>query len=181
MKEKIRKIDEKLFRALMLLLFKRGMKAGARADELKKALGKDYNEILKIFNEELKKIGLEIKAVSLSNEEFKETPEKLRYVVRTIKSVKNRDVKLIGWDKRYLAALAIITSYLASRDGKASEQEIVKLLREKEISQRKIDAFVKAGYLKREGEVISFNWRAKAEVDQELLKRLLLGKRIEEK
>jgi len=158
---------------LRLILFRRGMRPGASLEELQKVVGEDVEESIRSLNELLGELGLEVVVVE-------ETDELLgggrkRAFVRSKPPLNRQEVKLCGFDRRHLAALAVTSSFLANRGGRARELELVNLLRKKRISPRKIDRLVESGYLSRDGEMISLSWRTLAEVDLEHLKRLFIS------
>lgn len=70
-------LREKLSRAAQLLLFRHHIQPGAKGWELRKALGRDYAQILKLLDGELEKLGLTVKKVS----EGEESSESDRYFV----------------------------------------------------------------------------------------------------
>lgn len=64
----VAEVREKLARAAQLLLFRHHMQPGAKAWELRRALGRDYMQILKLLDAELEKLGLAVKRVSEGEE-----------------------------------------------------------------------------------------------------------------
>ena len=69
----------KIKRAAQLLFYKRHMKPGVKGWELKNALGSDYLKVLKVLDNHLEKLDLQVKTV-IEGEEPKEklTLEELR-------------------------------------------------------------------------------------------------------
>jgi len=158
---------------LSLLLFKRGMRPGAYVEELERICGDELDEILRGLNERLEEVGLEIVVIDESDEILGES--KRRAFIRSKDALKRQSLKMCGWDRRFLAALAVTSAYLATRGGRAKRAEIVDVLKSKGISARKIERMIEAGYLSSRDDVLSLSWRAKAEIDQEKLKSLFLS------
>ncbi len=173
--EKVAAIREKMGRAAQLLLFKRHRQPGVKDWELKKALGKKWHEIVKMFDEELGKIGLTIKKVS----EGEEDEGAARFYV-TMKGHPSLSDRTFGWRIDDMAALTIILSYILSKRGKAPLKEVERILREKFPKWRvdyNIDRFIRWGYLSEDDEgMLYVGWRTRAEIDRKTLLGLLLGK-----
>jgi hypothetical protein len=161
--------------ALSLIMFRRGMRPGASLEELGRACGEDVEDILRSLDERLSELGLEVVIIDESDALLEEGRK--RAFVRSKDPLQRRGLKLCGWDRRFLAALAVVSSYLVNRGGRAKEAEVVNVLKTKRISRRKIDRLIEAGYLARNDGMLSLSWRALAEIDQEQLKRLFLSAR----
>ncbi len=159
--------------ALRLLLFRRGMRPGASLEELEKVCTEPVEKVLAGLNEKVGDLGLEIVTIEESDEFLSEG--RRRAFIRSKAPLHREELKLCGWDRRSLAALAVAASYLVSRGGRAKEIELVNVLKSKNISARRIDRMVEAGYLARTEGMISLSWRSLAEIDQDELKRLFLA------
>ena len=161
---------------LRLILFKRGLRPGAPLSELEKISGEGLDEVISSLDQKLGEIGLEVVTVEESDDLLGEG--RRRVMVRSREPLHSKEVKLCGWDRRFLAALAVACAYLVSRGGRAREEEVVSLLKSKGISARKVERMVEAGYLTRGREgVLGLGWRALAEIDQDELRRLLMERR----
>ena len=158
---------------LALMLFRRGRRPGAYMSELEDICGDDLEEILDGLRRRLDDLGLEMVTIDDRGDMVKEG--KKRVFVRARSSLRKKDVKLCGWDRRFLAALAATTCFLTSRGGRAREAEVVDILKTKGISSKKIETMLEAGYLSRDDGVLSLSWRALAEIDQERLKSLFVA------
>ncbi len=158
---------------LRLILFRRGLRPGASVEELEKVCAEPVEKVLEGLNQKIAELGLEIVAIEESDEFLSEG--RARAFVRAKAPLHREELKLCGWDRRFLAALAVVGSYLVSRGGRAKEIEVVNILKSKNISARRIDRMVEAGYLARGDGMISLSWRSLAEIDQEQLKRLFLA------
>jgi len=143
----------KLKRAAHLLFYRRHKKPGVKGWELRKNLGKDYPKVLKILDDYLERLDLQVKTVFEEERPAgKPTPEQL--------------------DKaRFFVTLRGTLT--------AKRKEVEKLLREKLPKWRadlNLDRYIRYGYIiQDEKEQLYLGWRTQAEVDQKALINLLLG------
>ncbi len=174
----------KIKRATQLLFYKRHMKPGVKGWELKNALGSDYPKILKVLDNHLEKLDLQVKTV-LEREEPAEKPtleelNKARFYVTVRGGFPSRDAKMMGWRIDDIAGLATAISYIISKKGKAPRDEVEDLLRTKLPGWRvemNMNRYIKSGYLgEDEHNQLYLDWRTRAEVDQKALVELLLLK-----
>jgi hypothetical protein len=149
------------------------MRPGASYEELQAACRDDLDGVLRNLGELLGPLGLEIVVIDESDKIL--GGGRRRVLVRSKEPLRSQDLKLCGWDRRMLAALAVVACFITNRGGRAKEMEIVNLLKAKGVSSRKIDRLVEAGYLDRDGEMIRLGWRALAEIDQDQLRRLFIA------
>jgi hypothetical protein len=172
----------KLKRAVHMLFFKRHRKSGVRGWELRKTLGSDYLKVLKILDDYLKPLDLQVKTV-FEEERQVEKPtqeqlDKARFVIELRGELTPRETKMIGWRIDDLAGLAITIAYIISKKGKSPRKEVEELLREKLPGWKvgiNVDRYVRYGYLAQdENEQLYLDWRTRAEVDQKALVDLLL-------
>lgn len=184
----------KLKRATHLLFYKRHMRPGVKGWELRKALGSDYPKVLKVLDDYLKALDLQVRTV-FEEEKTVENPsieqlDRTRFYVTLRGEITPKEAKMVGWRIDDLAGLAITISYIISKRGKAPRKEVEELLREKLPGWKvglNVDRYVRYGYLNEdENEQIYLDWRTRAEVDQKALIDLLLrtenanGKSIED-
>ncbi|RLG93354.1 hypothetical protein DRO34_00515 [Candidatus Bathyarchaeota archaeon] len=173
----------KLKRATHLLFYRRHKKPGVKGWELRKNLGKDYPKVLKILDDYLERLDLQVKTVFEEERPAgKPTPEQLdkaRFFVTLRGTLTAKEAKMVGWRIDDLAGLAVTIAYIISRRGKASRKEVEKLLREKLPKWRadlNLDRYIRYGYIiQDEKEQLYLGWRTQAEVDQKALINLLLG------
>jgi hypothetical protein len=174
----------KIKRATQLLFYKRHMKPGVKGWELKNALGSDYPKILKVLNNHLEKLNLQVKTV-FEGETPAEKPtleelNRARFYVTVRGGFPSRDAKMMGWRIDDLAGLATAISYIISKKGKAPRDEVEDLLRTKLPGWRvemNMNRYIKSGYLgEDEHNQLYLDWRTRAEVDQKELVELLLLK-----
>lgn len=161
------RISSKVKKAAQLLFFRSHYRPGIKEWELKKALGRDYEKIIEILNEELDKLGMEVKAI--------DGEENARYLI-TLKDAKIE--KASGWRVDDVAMLAASIAYIVSRQGKASKNEIEQILKDKFPNWRIIttlDRFIRQGYLGEDGEILYIGWRTRAEVDRKTLLESILS------
>lgn len=174
--EDIVELRDKLARAAQLLLYRHHMQPGAKAWELRRALGRDYEQILKLFDAELEKLGLQVKRVS----EGETSSESDRYYVILRGHPKLTEARTFGWRIDDMAMLTVALAHILSKQGKAPLKEVERMLEEKFPRWRiesTLDRFIRRGYLSEDDEGLLYvGWRARAEIDQRTLLGLLLGK-----
>jgi hypothetical protein len=170
-REEMAELREKLVRAIQLLLFKHHQEPGAKAWELKKALGRDYEQVMQILDQELGKLGLEVRRVSDGTTD--------RYYIR-LKRIAITETRTFGWRIDDLAMLTVALAHLLTKQGKAPLREVEQILKQKFPKWRvesTLDRFIRRGYLSADEEgQLYVGWRTRAEIDQRALLGLLLGK-----
>jgi hypothetical protein len=174
----------KLKRATHLLFYKRHMKPGVKGWELRKALGSDYPKVLKLLDDHLKALDLQVKTV-FEEEKAVEKPsleqsDRARHYITLRGDITPKEAKMVGWRIDDLAGLAITISCIISKKGKATRKEVEDMLRDKlpgwKVSMN-IDRYVRYGYLTQdENEQLYLDWRTRAEVDQKALIDLVLAR-----
>lgn len=172
----------KLKRATHLLFFKRHVKPGVKGWELRKALGSDYPKVLKIMDDYLKTLDLEVKTIFEEGKQIEkpslEQLDKARFYVALRGELVPKEAKMIGWRIDDFAGLAVAIAYIVSRKGRASREDVEKLLREKLPGWKvglNVDRYIRYGYLTEdETGQLYLDWRTRAEVDQKSLIDLLL-------
>ena len=177
----VAELREKLTRAAQLLLYKHHLQPGAKAWELRRALGRDYEQIMKLLDDELGKLGLEVKRVS----EGEAGSESDRYYATLRDHPALTEARTFGWRIDDMAMLTVALAQILSKGGKAQLKEIERVLEDKFPRWRvesTLDRFIRRGYLSEDEEgMLYVGWRARAEIDQKTLLGLLLGKEKEEK
>ncbi|MGQ9530106.1 MAG: hypothetical protein ACUVQX_01085 [Candidatus Bathycorpusculaceae bacterium] len=172
----------KIKRATHMLFYRRHKKPGVKGWELRKALGSDYPKVLKILDDYLKALDLQVKTV-FEGEKNVENPtledlDKARFYVTLRGDLTPKEAKMIGWRIDDLAGLAITIAYIISKKGKVPRKEVEELLRDKLPGWKvglNIDRYIRYGYLTQdENEQLYLDWRTRAEVDQKALIDLLL-------
>jgi hypothetical protein len=174
----------KVKRAIHMLFYRRHKKPGVKGWELRKALGSDYPKVLKILDDYLKTLDLQVKTV-FEEEKPVEKPtleelDKARFYVTLRGELTPKEAKMIGWRIDDLAGLAITIAYVISKKGKTPRNEVEELLRNKLPGWKvglNIDRYIRYGYLTQdENQQLYLDWRTRAEVDQKALVDLLLSK-----
>ena len=174
----------KIRRATHMLFYRRHKKPGVKGWELRKGLGADYPKVLKILDDYLKALDLQVKTV-FEGEKTVEKPtleqlDKARFYITLRGELTPKETKMIGWRIDDLAGLAIAISYIISKKGKAPRKEVEELLRDKLPGWKvglNIDRYIRYGYLTQDdNEQLYLDWRTRAEVDQKALVDLLLSK-----
>ncbi|MEM2874715.1 MAG: hypothetical protein QW567_01645 [Candidatus Hadarchaeales archaeon] len=170
---------EKVARAAQLLLFRHHMEPGAKVWELRRALGRDYEQVIKVLDAELEKLGLTVKRVS----EGEGPSDSDRYFVTLRGNPKLADTRTFGWRIDDMAMLAVVLAQILVRGGKVQLKEVHRVLEEKFPRWRiesTIDRFIRRGYLSEDEEgTIYTGWRTRAEIDQKKLLTILVGKEPE--
>jgi hypothetical protein len=172
----------KIKRAAQLLFYKRHRTPGVKGWELKNKLGSDYPKILKILDDHLEKLDLQVKTVfegeEPSGEPSLEELNKARFYITIRGGFPSKDSRMMGWRIDDIAGLATSISHIISKKGKAPRDEIEDLLRSKIPGWRvemNMNRYIKSGYLgEDEYGMLYLGWRARAEVDQKELVNLLL-------
>jgi hypothetical protein len=172
----VAELREKVARAAQLLLFRRHMQPGLKAWELKRDLGRNYLEVIKVLDVELGKLGLTVKRV----EGGEEGSDSGRYFVTMRGHPAVSEARTFGWRIDDMAILSVVLSYILSKQGKAPLKEVERVLEEKfprwKVEQD-VDRFIRRGYLEEDDEgVLYIGWRTRAEVDQKALLGVLLGR-----
>jgi len=172
----------KIKRATHMLFYRRHKKPGVKGWELRKALGSDYPKVLKILDDYLKALDLQVKTV-FEEEKPAEKPtveelDKARFYVTLRGELTPKEAKMIGWRIDDLAGLAITIAYIISKKGKTPRKEVEEMLHDKLPGWKvglNIDRYIRYGYLTQdENEQLYLDWRTRAEVDQKALIDLLL-------
>jgi hypothetical protein len=174
----------KIKRAVHMLFYRRHKKPGVKGWELRKALGSDYPKVLKILDDYLKALDLQVKTV-FEGEKAVEKPsledlDKVRFYITLRGDLTPKEAKMIGWRIDDLAGLAITIAYIISKKGKVPRKEVEELLRDKLPGWKvglNIDRYIRYGYLTQdENEQLYLDWRTRAEVDQKALIDMILSK-----
>ncbi|MGD8506592.1 MAG: hypothetical protein PVF15_08020 [Candidatus Bathyarchaeota archaeon] len=175
--------SRKIKRATHLLFYKRHRKPGVKGWELKRSLGSDYPKVIRLLDSYLEKLDLQVKTV-FEGEKPVEKPtlaqlDKARFYVTIRGTIVQKETKLCGWRIDDIAGLAMAISYVISKKGKASREDVEELLRDKLPGWRvdlNLDRYIRAGYLAEDkNSQLFLDWRTRAEVDQKALINILLG------
>ena len=183
MTEEVAALDRKVRRAAKILFYKRHRQPGVKGWELKKALGRDYLRVVELLNQRLENLDLQVRIVyeagNGSQERSEEENERARFYVTLKEPLSASDVILSGWRIDDVAALVVTVAHIISREGKAPRREVEALLREKFPGWKtdyNLNRFIRTGYLgEDENDVLYLDWRSRAEIDEKLLLRLILG------
>jgi len=173
----------KMKRAAQLLFFQRHRRPGVKGWELKRSLGKGYMKVLELLDAELERLGLEIKVIEEEGGSIENpSPDELdraRFVLRLRGPPTATDARLSGWRIDDVAALAATVAYILSRQGKALQRDVERLLEPKFpgwVVQYDLERFLRRGYLTRdERGMLYLGWRSRAEIDEKLLLNLIMG------
>jgi hypothetical protein len=175
-------IDRRLKRASKLLFYKRHRQPGVKGWELRRALGGDYARTIELLNQRLEGLDLQVRVVNDSDSTAVEKEgdlDKARFYVTLRSSVPTSDMVMSGWRVDDVAALVVAVAFIISRGGRLARREVELLLREKFAGWRveyNLNRFIRQGYLFQDEQGIFFiGWRSRAEIDQNLLIKLILG------
>lgn len=169
-------------RATKVLFYKRHRQPGVKGWELKRSLGKNYRIIIDLLNRQLETLDLQVKIVYETGEEPEnptdEQSDKARFYISLKEPLSTSDLVLSGWRVDDVAALTVAVAHIISKQGKASRKEVEQILREKFPKWRvdyNLNRFLRSGYLSQDDDdVLYLNWRARAEIDQKTLLKLIL-------
>ncbi len=180
-------IDRRLKRASKLLFYKRHRQPGVKGWELRRALGGDYARTIELLNQRLDGLDLQVKIVNDSDSVVVQKGrdlDKARFYVTLKGSVSTSDMVMSGWRVDDTAALAVALALIVSRGGRLARREVEPLLKEKFVGWRvesNLNRFIRQGYLVQDEQGILFvGWRSRAEIDQNLLIKLILGEPLDQ-
>lgn len=169
-------------RAAKILFYRRHRQPGVKGWELRRALGKEYATVIDLLNQQLANVGLEVSTVFEGAERpdppTSEELDRARFYVTVKEPLTTADLVLSGWRVDDVAALVVTVSYIISKQGKAARRDIEQLLREKFPKwrvERSLNRYIRQGYLSEVDDVLYLDWRARAEIDQKTLIRLVIG------
>jgi hypothetical protein len=169
-------------RAAKILFYRRHRQPGVKGWELRRALGKEYVTIVDLLNQQLVSVGLEVSTVYEGSERpenpTSEQLDRARFYVTVKDPMAAADLVLSGWRVDDVAALVATVSYIISKQGKAARKDIEQLLREKFPKwrvERNLNRYIRQGYLSEVDDVLYLDWRARAEIDQKTLIKLVIG------
>ena len=176
----------KMKRASKILFYKRHRQPGVKGWELKRALGEDYSQVVDLLNRLLEDLGLQVKIVHETLDQPKdptgEQLEKARFYVTVKERLQISDLTMAGWRIDDVAVLAVTIAYIISKQGKAHRKEVEQVLAEKLPKWRfehSLNRFIRMGYLSQDDVgAMYLDWRARAEIDQKALLKLILGEQI---
>jgi len=180
----------KVKKAVHLLFFRRHYRPGARGSELKKALGPDYLKVLKVLDQLLRPLDLQVKQVFEGSEPIPvssaqevpggeaRSPDEARYYIVLRGTFEPTELKYCGWRIDDIAALALSIALILARGGRAPRKEVEEFLAQKLPGWRVrmgLDRFVRSGYLgEDEAGILYLDWRTMAEIDLKAFLNLLL-------
>ncbi len=173
---------QKVKRAAHLLLYRRHQQPGAKGWELKKYLGKNFPQVLDLLDQQLDSLGLQIQTV-YEGEVNPENPtseqiDRARYYATIKGPLSASELVMSGWRVDNVAVLVVTVAYIISQQGKASRRELEHILNEKFPKtriDRSLNRFIRQGYINQAEDVLYLDWRARAEIDQKSLIKLVLG------
>ena len=172
----------KVKRAAKILLYRRHRQPGVKGWELRRSLGKDYVKIVDLLSQQLSSLGLKVSRVYEDAVDpktpTKEQLDRARFYVTVKDPLTTSDLVMSGWRVDDVAALVVTVSYIISKQGKASRKDVEQILREKFPKwrvERNLNRFIRRGYITESEDVLFLNWRARAEIDQKTLIKLVIS------
>ncbi|MFH0748854.1 MAG: hypothetical protein V1915_02895 [Candidatus Bathyarchaeota archaeon] len=186
MSEKTAEYVHKIKRAAQILFYKRHRQPGVKGWELKRALGAEYPKIVDLLNHQLNTIDLQVKIVYETPEQPKtptgEQLERARFYVTLKEPLRISDMVLAGWRIDDVAILVVAVAYIISKQGQSQRSEVEAILREKFPKHRidySLNRFIRMGYLRPDDAgLLYLDWRARAEIDPQLLLKLILAEEL---
>jgi len=166
-----------------MLLFKRHRQPGVKGWELKKELGNNFMDLIKVLNSQLERLDLQVKTIFEERELPKKPSEqqldKARFIITAKSPSSIAETKTSGWRVDDVAALTVTVACIISRQGKMPRREIEEILKDKFPEWKvksNLDKFMKIGYLRQdENNLLYLDWRSHIEIDQERLLKLILS------
>ena len=174
--------QRKLKDAVHILFFTHHKLPGVRGWELRKELGSEWQNILEVLDKQLQPLDLKVTRVLDEPDILDPTSAQLqdaRYYITMRGTVNQKTVKTIGWRIDDIAGLAVSVAFIISKQGKATRQDVERMLAEKLPGWRvklNIDKYIQQGYLgENEQGILFLDWRARAEVDTKKLVDLVVS------
>ncbi len=155
---------------------------GLKGWELKKHLGKDYMDAIKVASLEADKLGLKI--VIVPDDEAPKDIEKARFVLMPKEPL--TEAEYSRWLRiEEIASLAMILLEISLRGGSVPLEVAVRMLTEK-LPKWRVNQIIakleRLGYIKEENGILFKDWRSKVEIDETgFFKDILLYKEKNEK
>lgn len=173
----------RLKRASKILFYQRHRQPGVKGWELKRTLGRDYMKIIQLLNEQLANLDLQVKIVHDGSEQVdkptEEQLERARFYITLKEPIPMSDMSMSGWRVDDVSALVVAIAYIISKQGKSPRKEVEQILKEKFPKWKveyNLNRFIGRGYLSQdENDILYLDWRARAEIDQKELVKLILG------
>ena len=186
MSENTAEYMQKVKKATKILFYKRHRQPGVKGWELKRALGGHYLKIIDLLNQQLNNLDLQVKIVYETPDQVRDPTaeefEKARYYVTLKGSLRLSDMVMAGWRIDDVAILVAAIAYIISKQGKSQRSEVESMLCEKFPKYRVdycLNRFIRMAYLGQDDAgVLYLNWRARAEIDQKSLLRLIMGEEL---
>ena len=178
--------SNKLKMAARMLFFKRHRQPGVKGWELKKELGNNFIDLIRVLNSQLEKLDLQVKTIFEETELPKKPSEqqfdKARFIITAKSPSSIAETKTSGWRIDDVAALTVTVACIISRQGKMPRREIEKILKDKFPEWKvksNLDKFIKIGYLRQdENNLLYLDWRSHIEIDREKLLKLILSEEL---
>lgn len=159
-------IEQKARKVLKLLLIETSSIPGMKGWELKKHVGRDYLNAVKVAAVQADGLGMKIAIVP--DEEDPENMDRARFVLMPKEPIS--ELELSRWMRiEEVAALAILISEITIRGGAAPLQAVERILTSKLPKWRVnqiISKLKRLGYIKEENGLIMKDWRSKLEIDE---------------
>lgn len=170
----------KVKRAAHMLFFRHHGTPGLRGWELRRALGSRYLDVLKLLDQQIRDLGLMVKAVSDTGGDPMEDPLHARFFITFSERPDWPEFRGSGWRIDEAAILAASIAFVASRGGRAPYSELRDMLERKFpvwIVERTLQKLFRMGYLSTvEEDKVAIGWRTRVEVDLKTLLSTLIGK-----
>ena len=172
----------KIKHAVHMLFFQHHKLPGVRGWELRKELGRDWQDVLDVLDTQLKPLDLKVTRVFDEPNVMEPSATQLqdaRFYITMRGTINQKTAKSIGWRIDDIAGLAVTVAYIISKQGKAPRRDIAKILEEKLPGWRvklNLDRYVQQGYLGEDEQGVLFlDWRSRAEIDQKQLVDLVVS------
>ncbi|MGC8569320.1 MAG: hypothetical protein ACP5LW_04880 [Nitrososphaeria archaeon] len=178
MSEEEEELRRKALKALRLLLIETSALPGLKGWELKKHLGKDYLNVIKVASVEADRLGMKIAIIP--DDEAPKDFDRARFVLMTKEPLTESDYS--RWLRiEEIASLGLILTEINLRGGSAPLEVVVRMLTEK-LPRWRVNQIIskleRLGYIKEENGVLFKDWRSRVEIDETgFMKDIILYRR----
>ena len=119
-----------------------------------------------------------------SGEPTEDQLDHARFYITLSEPMSKSELVMAGWRVDDVAALVVAAALIVSHQGKVPRKAVEQILRDKFPTWKveyNLNRFIRRGYMGQdENGILYLNWRARAELDQKTLLRLVLGEEVDD-